>query len=54
MINDILTQEQRIRLECLAQALQDSMRKPPPSAESIIDVAKRFEKYVAGSDETTD
>lgn len=51
MINDALEHDERLRLEALNMALQDSMRKPPPSAENIIEVAKRFEAYIKGDND---
>jgi hypothetical protein len=44
MIEDKLTHDERLRLECIAQA--NAQMGPPQSAEHIIDKASKFEKYV--------
>lgn len=47
MIEDRLDRDERIRLECLNQAVTSTTMRPA-SAEQIIDKAKRFENYVRG------
>lgn len=49
MIEDKLSQGQRIRLECLAQANMTSV--PGTSAEHVLEQAKRFETYVKTEEE---
>ncbi len=44
MIEDKLTHDERLRLECIAQA--NPQMGPPQSAEQIIEKAKRLEQYV--------
>jgi hypothetical protein len=45
MIEDKLNQEQRIRLECLAQSVvAHAVRPTGPSG--ILETAKKFEKFV--------
>lgn len=44
MIEDVLTQSQRIRLEALAQA--DASRSRTQSSESLIERAQKFEQYI--------
>jgi hypothetical protein len=46
MIEDKLSQDQRIRLESLAQAIQNSNAIGITRAETIVDKAKQFENYV--------
>lgn len=45
MIEDKLTQEQRIRLECLAQANATSLGE---TAEEVLAKAAKFAEYVKG------
>lgn len=47
MLEDRLNQEQRIRLECIAQA---NILSHGASAEQIIEKARRFEKFIKGED----
>ncbi len=44
MVDDILTHDERLRLECLAQANATSSPRQDP--ETIIDKAIRFETYI--------
>lgn len=46
MIEDKLDQDQRIRLECLAQANIAAGLMPDKTATSVINVAKKFEKFI--------
>lgn len=46
MIEDKLTRPERIRLEALAQANAWGTMKPGTSAETILDVAGKFEKWI--------
>lgn len=49
MIEDKLNHQERIRLECIAQAVaHNAMRHQ--SAEVIVQTAKTFEEYVTGVD----
>lgn len=47
MPEDKLTHDERLRLECLAQAVGLHAIGPKPSPEVIVTEAKAFEKYVA-------
>lgn len=47
-IEDKLTHDERIRLECLAQANITASRQ---SAEIIVDIAKKYETFVIGKKE---
>lgn len=50
MVEDSLTPDQRLKLECVAQAIQYSAthnRSTLPSPEQIIATAKEFEKYIS-------
>lgn len=47
MIEDKLTHDERLRLECLNQSIQRGSRMTT-SPELIIQEAKEFEKYVLG------
>lgn len=49
MIEDVLTQSQRIRLEALAQA--DASRSRTYSPESLIERAQRFEQYILNGED---
>lgn len=51
MIEDKLTREERIRLECLNQAMQGSIGRQM-SAEGVIENAKRYEHYIRGDTES--
>ncbi len=51
MIEDKLTREERIRLECLAQAMNGSIGRHM-SPEGVIANAKRYESYIRGDTET--
>lgn len=60
MIKDILTREERVRLECLAQAVQLTATRPPArgdlrnGAAEVLDNARRFEAFVtSGADTST-
>lgn len=48
MIEDKLTHDERLRLECLAQTVALHTMKPTPSAEGIISTAQKFESFVKG------
>lgn len=50
MIEDKLTHDERLRLECLAQA---SAFSPSQSAEQIIEKATRYERFVRGIGKVT-
>lgn len=53
MIEDKLPPEQRLRLECLNQAVSKAnMSKLETSTNSIIDTARKFEGYVSSREET--
>lgn len=54
MIEDILTQEQRIRLEALAQSVAKHKLYNDGSAQGLINDAREFEKYVRGEDSDTE
>lgn len=45
MIEDKLDHDERLRLECVAQAVA-STAMSRPSAETIVETAKRFETYI--------
>lgn len=45
MIEDKLLRDERIRLECLAQAVGSSIGVPSPP-ERIIEKAEKFEEYI--------
>lgn len=49
MMEDKLEHDERIRLECLAQAGMHN-RAPNPPADQIITQAKQYEKYVRGQE----
>jgi hypothetical protein len=53
MIEDKLTKEERLRLECLNQAVQRNVMKPA-SNDEILETAKEFEKYIRGPAFTTE
>ena len=46
MIEDKLSRDERLRLECLAQAIAKHQMKPPVTAGVIIRDAQQFEVYV--------
>lgn len=47
-LQDKLSRDERIRLECLAQAVHlYTMKSLPPLSETIINMARRFEKFVS-------
>lgn len=51
MIEDKLTAEQRIRLECIAQAnlaLGATAGRQGITPERVVDVATRFEEFIKG------
>lgn len=54
MIEDKLDQAQRIRLECINQAANYAARTGVSNAETIINDAREFEKYVKGDEATSD
>ena len=47
MIEDKLTHDERIRLECLAMSM--NCRRPTESTEQTIQRATEFEKFVKGN-----
>lgn len=47
MLEDKLTHDERLRLECIAQANMAAAGRPT-SAEVLIAKAKEFEEYVKG------
>jgi hypothetical protein len=47
MIEDKLEHDERLRLECVAQTIQNSAGSQP-SVEHIINMAKELEKYIKG------
>lgn len=52
MIEDKLPPEQRLRLECLNQAVSKANMTPRTnSAESILDDARKFESWIKGTAE---
>lgn len=49
MIEETLTHDERLRLECVAQSVSmHSSVMGPKSAEQIVHAAKSFEKYIIG------
>ena len=46
MPEDKLTHDERLRLECVAQAVALHAMGPKPSAETLITFAKRFESWI--------
>lgn len=50
MIEDKLSKDQRIRLECLAQAVASSAIIGQANTETLIIKAARFEKFIVGED----
>jgi hypothetical protein len=46
VIEDKLDREERLRLECIAQANVAADLRSPKTAESIILTAKKFEAYI--------
>lgn len=50
MIEDKLTHDERLRLECVAQAVQMNAMRGLASAEGVVDAAKTFEAYVRTGD----
>ncbi len=50
MIEDKLTADQRLRLECLAQA--NAKASHTASAEGTLSIAAKFEKYVRNGAES--
>lgn len=51
MIEDKLTRDERLRLECLSQAIQ-SMRPTPLNENQLIDRADKFERYLRNGKRT--
>lgn len=46
MIEDKLTHDERLRLECIAQAVQTTAARANHSAEQVLAYAMRFEAYI--------
>lgn len=52
MIEDKLTHDERVRLECVAQAVaMNATILGPCTSTQVIDAARQFERYVKGSQE---
>lgn len=48
MVEDKLTHDERLRLECIAQAVAS---RPNAAASTIVSSAKEFEKYIREQDD---
>lgn len=46
MIEDKLSQDERIRLEALSQAIMLTSHKPSNNSEVVVNVASRFERFI--------
>ncbi len=51
MIEDKLTTEQRLRLECLAQANVSLNHLGGASPSRVLDAARQYQDYVSGKEE---
>ena len=47
MTEDLLSHDERLRLECVAQAVALHAMKPTPSAEHIVSMGRQFAAYIA-------
>ena len=47
MTEDLLSHDERLHLECVAQAVALHAMKPTPSAEHIVCMARKLEAYIA-------